>query len=553
MPSVRITASPRGHRCGLFHYAGGGQAITVIVRPKFWNASDDRPLLVGTDSHWVVALRECESVVLGGMSEAAARFLLETVQGSINDAVRANGRAAKKPPADGPSSDDDAGAETDAEDAVLDQLVRFSPTKEKGTTARDGSEHPAEAASKASEEIGAQLVSLMQLAARCSGQREPWNYAVDGTDATGAVVGVEGVASADPLCLLSQWLFVQYVEERLRRIRRGYVPVVETLGVVRGRITTRGLIEHAATGIPRLECEHDEFTEATPLFRVLVTTLELIASGTIASRHGLSDWIVFEQLAERAIHLRRLLAPIPSLPLRVAVDEVARIRLSRLQREWEGPLALARQILRSEPPRTGAAAAGGKAVQWWFDTAKLWEQVVEQVVCAAGWEVQAQGGAYGDGTKLVLWEGLGGAKRPDMVAWRTDADGAVDSRVIDAKYKIVDEDRVTASDQYQIFAYSLLAKVPPTPAKPPTGAALVYPRHAHDKLPQHKFAMRGDASRVLLEILSLQYPTADDVSTASSWKAYVSGVTTGGILRTRPPLSGYVHPITATSKGTITG
>ena len=162
----------------------------------------------------------------------------------------------------------------------------------------------------------------------------------------------------DELLLLSQWSLVQEVRRHLKEIRRGYVPRTETLDVVRGRITDRGLVQYAATGVPKLECNFDQFTESTPLARVLVTALEVIVSGALLHDMQVGNWSVAEDLLDEAAQLRRYLGSIPSLPRSVAIETANRIRLTRLQQGWSRSLALAQQILNREPPKMESQQRG---------------------------------------------------------------------------------------------------------------------------------------------------------------------------------------------------
>lgn len=525
MPVVRITASPRGHRCGLFHYAGDRHSITILVRPKLWRSQQPRQTQYGGgETHRVFVLHECEDILVR-LDADFARFLTETVQGSINDDVRM--RAHRKP-----------GRQQDPEetsDAVLNELVAFATTRE---STLDATQTLTPSDNDADVDLGPHMQDLMQLAARCQRQGNPWTHSAEGAEGHGGMVSATGQISRDPLGLVSQWLFVNQVEERLRTVRRGYLPMVETLGLIRGRITTRGLVQYSAQRVPQIECEHDEFTEATPLFRVVATTLDFISNGTAAARLGLAEWAVAKSLAERALHVRRILAPIPSFPMRVAAHEVTRIRLSRTQRNWSTPLALARQILCAEPPRTSAAKSGGSAIQWWFDTSKLWEQVIEQSLSMGGrgWHSEAQGRTDGEQKSLVVWSQVGNGKRPDLVAWRTDTNGHVRRYVMDAKYKHSlggGVAGVSSEDQYQMFTYSHLAQVDGAGAD---AAALLYPG-TPSRLNRASTALRGAyplgaSAPFELHRIELPFPqpmtgqagARSDIESNEAWSAYLERV-----------------------------
>ncbi len=561
MPYVLVTPSPRGHRSGLFHYALGGCSITVLVHPKAWksSAAPARPVVdLGEGGRHVLVLYEVDRVALK-VSKTFADFLTTTVQGSINESVRvaakkareARARGGPRPSrlpkyADDPDTDDSDSDDSD-EDAVLNELVNFSPGK--GDNAPADFELPASDTVpggslarpevNSAAEVGRGLISLIHLASRCRRSTNLWTHEADAEAGSGGAIGEHGDRRAlhDPLALLSQWLFVEQMEARLRKVRRGYVPVVETSCVVRGRPTMRGMIQQAAMGTPWIECARDEFTEATPLFRVLVTALEHVASGAIAAMFGLSNWNVAADLAKKATQVRRMLQSISALPLPVAANQAGRIRLTRAQKEWERPVELARQILRVEPPKAGTAGDGEEAAQFWFDTSKFWEDVVFQAL-EDHWAWRDE---QSKDKPLDVWIGVGASKRPDfIVSVPRPAEKQPRTVVVDAKYKAMPGKGrcVDASDQYQTFAYSMLCERSPwsleteTPA--PDTVALVFPLPtlaggARAPDPVHlKPASRGpvhtEQGPAHLLRVGLPFPSHNDTLSPAAWQAYLREV-----------------------------
>ena len=557
MAYVQITASPRGHRCGLFHYAGGERAITVLVLPKVWGAQQQPRVSVDGD-HLTVVLHELDKVVLD-VGKAFADWLSSEVQASINDSVSralAKRRAAReaklkaaqaRKPVENVEEVGEEEDDADDCDAVLNELVAFSATR--GKRAPIAQPGPGCTSAKAIEagrpDVQGALLSLIHLASCCRRSTNIWAHDADAQDGSGGAVGERGERSKshDPLALLAQWLFVEQMEARIRKIRRGYIPIVETSCVVRGRPTMRGMIEQAAMGTPWIECARDEFTEATPLYRVLVTALEHVATGAIADQFGLAGWSVAEDLAKKAVHVRRLLSAIPSLPLPVAANDAGRIRLTRLQREWDRPLELARQILRVEPPKAGVAGDGTEAIQWWFDTSKLWEDVIAQAL-EPHWTVDEQGSKDED-NRLTVWTDVGKNKRPDFVVSEPKSDPhPTRTMVIDAKYKGVSGTtiKVRAGDQYQAFAYSLLrgdSSTAPAVA-PPDTVVLAFPVGGDTTAGVQPGAPRGpvhgNVQQCHLLCVGVPFPIDKDIKPPGAWAEYLRKV--GEVLsspKLRPP------------------
>lgn len=490
---VLVAASPRGRRSGLLHFAKEGHSVTVLVLPKIW---DVEPTVTGEGCTRTVVLRENDSVVLEA-EKSFEQFLVFDVQGRIGDAAR----RARASPSDDPDDSDDPVDPKD--DVARDELVRFSATATPGHR-RTGS-----------EDLGRRMVDLALLAARVDdGRRKLWQSAGAPDSDGGGSIGRGQETTPKHLLVITQWLFVHHLTSKLRKIRRGYLSIVERTGVIRGRITSRGMIQHASSGLPSIECAHDDFTESRPLYRVLVTALERVASGSLAARYGLTEWGVNQDLMRRAVHLRRQLSQIPGLPLPAAMEEVGRIRLGPLDREWSETLALAEEILFARPPMLGKASETDPSLQWWIDTARLWEKVLEKGFGMAGCELRRQG----EDGKLAVWNGLGRMKRPDILA-RWPASGDLPSQVLvaDAKYKALGSpSALSPGDQYQLYAYSHLGHY----EEPASKAAVLYPVQDDRNTAEHY--SRGGVTPFELCVMGCPFPRDADLVSAQAWSGYLA-------------------------------
>lgn len=480
--TFEIRAAPNGKRSGLAVFSDGTFHLSVAVLPKPWagkptpNSSGDFPSLEAKwdDGRLSITLHENERALVCCTTTEQAEFL-SNVRNKID----------RLPSAD---EDDPYGAE---------RLLKLKA----GDAKADTIDAPR------CELTG--IIDLLQLVSLARSRGGTPARATMGEDVGSEVVSVETDAKgARELLLLSQWSLVQEVEKHVREIRRGYVPRTETLGVVRGRITDRGLVQHAATGLPILECNFDQFTESTPLARVLVTALEVIASGALLHDMRVGSWSVADELVAEAARLRRYLGSIPSLPRPVAAESASRIRLTRLQQNWVRSLALARQILNREPPKMQSQQTGAMdALVWWVNTDKLWEQILEQGLepISAG-RLDVQSGSQ----KLKVWEGLGRQKNPDFVA---EIDGK--RWVLDAKYK--SKAKPEGPDQYQIFAYSHLAKIS---GQSVDAAALLFPgtAPAHPQKTYSRYPIEPETDGLSLHLMHLPFPHREELP---KWSEYV--------------------------------
>ena len=246
-----------------------------------------------------------------------------------------------------------------------------------------------------------------------------------------------------------------------------------------------------------------------------------MSAGTLRSSLGVETDGLFGSMSE--VHpttMREQLRSIPSLPLPVARATADRLRLTRLQQEWQRPLDLARRILRAESVETGEATREGSMTVWTVDTAKVWESILEQAFQAAGVTVSTQQGMN------PPWQGLGSERRPDLTV-RLPEVGTV---IVDAKYKLGTPGSSTA-DQYQMFAYSLIN------SEPPTAVALVYPVPEGVALAkQHGTSFERETTNLeaaskratLPKLLLLQapFPAPNQAQEEGEWQKYLSSVGT---------------------------
>ena len=160
---------------------------------------------------------------------------------------------------------------------------------------------------------------------------------------------IDSEFSSNSLPLFQYEKFIEKLEEGTRELRRTYRSVVEPVGAVRGRITTHGMMMMVASPSPRIECEFETFDIQSPLYRVMMTTLDVIRGYNLPNSFKFLNER-FQMVSRRGANLRSKLVEIPSFPIAVALRECAKLRrcLPRTFKQFEELIPLAEKILLNE-------------------------------------------------------------------------------------------------------------------------------------------------------------------------------------------------------------
>lgn len=488
--TLRFKAAPNQNACGLAVGAAGSRLFVVVVEPKLWRGSGDRGVIFrkwpADQPTLVLKLHEGDEAVLSFPDPAGETDdRLSAVVAALNHVERSD------------AADDDAETE------------RLPPRLLEERSARG---HGDSASFREEGETLEPITNVLQLIQRAeaSGARKEGRF-----DAA-------PVAALRPLRPLIHLAFVEAVEAERHDIRRGYVAVTQPLAAVRGRILTEGLVRHVATRTMTLLCAFDELTEATPLFRVLLTALRCVAAaGQPASPFDKMEG--FSQVSLRAVALTHQLTGIRPFAVAEAARCARTIRLNRATRRWQEALDLATFILREQELLPGAASGKRSAAfSLKIVTPTLWEQILKEALDAPEQGLQVV--PRGEQRTLTPWSRLGNNSRPDLLVRATNS-----KRLwcIDAKYKLLGDGK---ADQYQLFAYSHLARVDNHDA-PPDACFLAYPMLAYPdphhgevqsprSYPRNAFAGEGK-NEPSLNILRVPFPKREQVAKPEDWKDYI--------------------------------
>lgn len=540
---ITLTTAIGQRFCGLHMDRVDGFGLSVLALPKAWEKTWETrlqsklPHVHVDDASAMVVLHEGQKVTIevrGPFAKALVKQS-EVRHGLEKQRVKQERDEAPQQSPAGKSSVDTGEESTeslqDSEEAKLRMLVRVRYSTEKEKEAyRRGKERSADTkpAEMVLQSLTQGMLALLELKHRLGRDRDV-PHDLDASEQWGALVDSLGKEIDPALLLLAQKRFVDGMQRKLRHIRRGYVPTVAREAVIRGRITQRGILQ-AEMGEPSVECAYDEFSETTPLFRILVTALDHVAMGAGATRYGFHGWSLWQDVHKTALRVRRQLAPIPSLPFAVAARRAGQLRLPRMLRTWRPLLDLARVLLRDDSPRGAAPQGVSCSFQWRISTAHLWEDWLRRAVqdgqgaeARPLWVVERN--KVENIGEINPWEGLGKAKRVDLLLsdedespapavqqQATEADATTRGRrlaVVDAKYK-KPPTTPSPADQYQIWFYSLAyANV--------CAASLVYPQMQEpsdaNSEPSDKCwprwsppALKGGANPVRLHMLAIPFP-----------------------------------------------
>ena len=334
---------------------------------------------------------------------------------------------------------------------------------------------------------------------------------------------VDSEYGSNSLPLFQYEHFVKKLEEHTRELRRTYRSVIEPVGAVRGKITTRGMMMMVARPSPRIECEFETFDIQAPLYRVMMTTLDVIRSSYLPKGFKFLDER-FQQICRRGANLRMKMMEIPSFPLASALRECGKLRrrLPRMFKYFEDIVPLAEQILRAESEKQKEEESE-KDSPWWHITApssKLWELLLEKSLeNTPNYGVEKQEPLDGP------WKGSG-QKNIDLCITPTST-GNNGVFLVDAKYaKKPPNDVPSSVYQYQQFFYAIAwaAKGPP-----PSAMALAYPapNTKEEELIPISYDLVGNISTLInkveipFKLWTIRFPQPEDLRT-SDLSAYLS-------------------------------
>lgn len=500
---VKITASGKGKKSGLFSHSKDGHSINILILPKLWRDTKVFEKLRSDDDkyyeHTVASDTSCLNLLL---HETDIVYLTSSDQ-KWEDILTEL-------------------AESDEVNETYKDLISFARKRPPPKNVKTATQLPFVNDKKRFNEY-LQKIILLALLFQNQSSKSTSNPDFE-LEETGGFLKNDDISfgNPDPFLLLAQYEFVREMKELQDELRQGYISTIERTSAIKGRITTRGLVEHMAFGTPSLECEYDSFTTGLPIYKLLATTLELVANGGVLSALNL-EYLqqTFVETQDGAGQIRHYLGHIPSMPLEQATYAATHFRVSYQHRRFRKAVALAKKIL-CMPSSVLENSQEENGLYWILNTDKIWERCVAQIVDAKHEQLTVE-----------TWENISSKDKDIDVVFEVPSGGWF---VGDAKYKDVPS-TPGSGDQHQIFVYSLVYNT-----HTPVGAALIYPSRSTDKedaivdikVPYNRTQTNIEKNRSLfpLHIVTLPFPMPD---TLEQWNEKVADYRTTLFTKLRKP------------------
>jgi len=423
----RFHISSKGKLCGVISHSLNRYRITIIVQPKVWNSSSIRNLELVWET-------DTKHLVIDAYENTSLQIHTTTVQQShVLDSLTDRGRVNL--------------------DGTRDVLIeRTNPTRT-----------PTFQTPSPSRPLYDPLMALCLLYHKSKNQQEELIFER---------------ASHNPI--LEAFIKKRFVDETVdvvRYLKSNYIRRTERTRSLRGSISSKGMLQFAATNSVNLECEFEEFTTNIPLYRVIISALHLVKSEP--ETELTSTW----NLQSDAHSIMAQLSHIRPLHPKIALNTARTIRLNRLEnKRWKRPLELAVAVLEQKSMTLGEEPQE-KGYAWHINTATdIWEpllynsasSVLDRQHNDAFCLTPKQQRMHSHVNISNPWRGVESEKdiartSPDLLLF--------DGRTLicwDAKYKQANSP--SRADQYQIFSYSHLLSLNRLGQITPVGqVSLVYP------------------------------------------------------------------------------
>jgi 5-methylcytosine-specific restriction endonuclease McrBC regulatory subunit McrC len=321
---------------------------------------------------------------------------------------------------------------------------------------------------------GHQMQALLSLAVSASNKIDDILIKAPGSKSDGGIDDLLHYLSRNPILMkqdaianLVKQLFVSVTLEALKRRKPDFRQQVDRLNVVRGSLILSDIPRRRAQRTQLIECEFDELDLGSEWFALI-----RCAARTISRDPGVSP-----TSRDGAVAIDRALTDAPLMSVRNALKVSRNLRMNRKQKHWVRSVDFAKSVLQNTQPLGGERSTDsrerGFAAHVYIPTSELFERMLVESTRSAqndsdagtwelthydpGEEIESDSGSL---PTFKLREKQQKLKLPDMFS--TDRQYPDAWFLVDAKYKERPQDLngMSMGDQYQQFAYALIANTP---------------------------------------------------------------------------------------------
>jgi len=270
----------------------------------------------------------------------------------------------------------------------------------------------------------------------------------------------------DAMANLLKQLFIVETLEALKRRKPDFRNCVEKLSAVRGSIVLSDIPRRRARRTQKIECEFEELETASEWFSLI----------RCAARIIVTDTSVNEETRKGAVQIERALVDTPLLSPRNALSVGRNLRMTRKHKHWIRSTDFAKSVLQNTQSLGGEESSDarekGFAAHVYIPTAELFERMLVEATRIPDGDRQENPWILQDyktsidslssdsvPAQFKLRTRQAKPKSPDMISTSMKLGTHF---VVDAKYKERPDsmNSMGMTDQYQQFAYALIANLP---------------------------------------------------------------------------------------------
>lgn len=243
--------------------------------------------------------------------------------------------------------------------------------------------------------------------------------------------------------------FLNEAEVRISSFRYHFSDVTDEVMAVRGRMLVNELVRRQALRRIPVVCEYSDLRADSPIWVLVRGALRIVAAGSSG----------FTDMQQTAMTLDTRLNQVPIKFQHELVRLCSVVRVGQRDNHLRRLVDLAKFVIRQQFPAAFTSAQTTSDITTiLFPTSAIWESLIAEFI-----HNRSEGNFDTAGSGALSFElfDLGHDKRPDLTVVSTESPHE-NVALIDGKYKFADRNatvnKLSMSDQYQMFAYAAISK-----------------------------------------------------------------------------------------------